>query len=531
MAKILEVNKSGESLQHLSLEPNCTELEYFAYLQEKTGLDPKNPWIEQAISKGLPEKAAAHTILAYQHLTEKESHLMPLSDMASITKHALYWYGRGEIPWFDFVVSDANDIVKKSSLDKNSANTKSAPLVRDCKTFEDYLEKVVPAILEIHRNDPNAYIKMFPQSKNVEAFNLGMRIGKNGTTTYTVEMYSGAYTPRAGEDGKITVQKHKGVSKEERIVRVTIELDECGNTTVFLKPPVEFNDQGDTIQKGLEVPPWKIDWKELFLISQIVNNGETMTSSGNPFYLLANLLKNPNFTDLLKKFENVHSQLGYVDLVLSGMIGPESVFGIDIDIDTSSEYGSAAEYISSRRGQFQDHIPINQVFSKINNAEIFDERDNEIIREIKYFYLIFYELYDKMESTNAIWLTGFNRLFSILDEQFKARIHTPWLELHDFMVDERDRQIIGSIRKSLLSWSHSPPALNDDGSQLLDSNNLPMHESSEEAILYNAASGRPVIMQPKRPYISPKEQDLRRARDNKSRVPYLVNNLTVADIV
>jgi len=489
------------------LSPDITGEAYFQYLESTTGINRAHPNVVEALER-LPEKVVAHVLLAYAGITEQESHLMPLTDLNSIIAHAKYYYETNQNPWFDFATT--LDYSVKNNPD--SPHKDSAPLFRDCATFEDFLIKVVPEIGRLRKDDPNAYIKIFPQSKNVETFNLGIITHTDRSVTWTIEWHPGAYTPRSGEEGELVVDKNKATDKEERIVRATIEFDSLGHPTVFLKPLIDNSDPDQSIVKPLAFPENGIDWQgQMFRQATILENHDTMISSNDPFVLLAYLTNNPQFAELLGKFEKVHKQLGYANLVLSGMIGPNTVFGIDINIDTPPNYETESTYIRDEIDQIdKPHLHSVLAYHRIEQAEIYDERDKFIVDELTYFYRWFSDFFQVVETTGCIWPEGYFTIMSLLTSEFLPKLATPWLEIIDWVpLTSKQKSILASIGRSLDTWQ-------------VRQSTLEQHEKF---------SARPGLVRPAIPFQTPKQNDALQTHALRIHKPVVVNRKHVADLV
>lgn len=358
------------------LDPQASWPTYCIYLQEISGLDQQNPDIISALKSGVPEKAIAHILLTYFGLTEHESHLMPLTDLDSIIAYAKYLYDHGEQPWFDFVVQD--DFVKRTNT--NISEKQSASLYTDCKNFNDFLTKVLPDIHFTLEKDPHAFIKIFPQTKNVETFNAHFKRNRDGSTTITVEWFPGFYTPRPDvKDGKKEVIQKVKRNKEERVVRAILEFDEkCQPIAVYLNHP---RDEKTTERKDiLEYPHEPVDEQTMFQPAKIIGNHDTLRSSNNPFVFAKFIANNPNFHRVLATFDPLHARLGYAELVLSGMIGPDEVFAMDIDLVSSPKDKSDIDYLK-RMLELPplQTVPIMVLLANLPHAPIFSEQDRSII--------------------------------------------------------------------------------------------------------------------------------------------------------
>lgn len=386
------------------LDPTATRDEYLKYLSDVTGLHQgfTGDDVVKAMERK-PEKAVAHTILALSGITEDESHIMPLKDVSSIVDYAHHLYKSGQHPWFDFVVEE--DIVKKTATEVNGK--KSAPLFRGCDTFTDFLREVIPAIKEYQEKDPKAFIKIFPQTKNVETFNIGIDHKSDGSTTWIVEWHPGAYTPREGDDGHsgTVLIKDKVKDKEERIVRTIIEFDKDGHAVAFVKPPKDPR-RPDDAPPPLQFPMDKVELSRMFTPAKIIGNHDSLASSSDPFVLLKYIATHPGFQEMLTKFNSLHEKLGYADLVMSGMIGPDTVFGMDIDFQSDKKDESSAKFLSRKIHEVNllEPIPTEQAFGRLAQAGIFSEKDRGDIVTIPRIYTEIYELFAYAESTGYIKL-------------------------------------------------------------------------------------------------------------------------------
>lgn len=378
--EIAEIRLAIESYPEAPLQYDASESVYLNYLQHWTGISQTSPDMVKAFKDGNNEKVIAHVALAYEHLTEKEAHAVPISDLPSIIAHAIKLYSLELKPWWDFATKDdyssknEHDVLKK----------KSAPLFRDkdCPSIAQFFAKVLPKIMEIREKDPHAALKIFPQSKNVEAFNWRISQDRDGNIIWIFEWYPGAYTPREGEDGHLTVVKNRKLSKEERIVRATIKFDSAGNPIIGLKSQKDPN--GDDLP--FSFPQNTVNFKDLFLRATVEGNGGGDTiPTNNPFVFLKYLAANPKIQELIEKFEKVHSQFGYADMVVSGMIGPETVFFMDIDIETPKHKSSDESYIQELLQQTMANLPIsyNNLYSNIQSAPIVHEYDLQTIAQLE----------------------------------------------------------------------------------------------------------------------------------------------------
>lgn len=397
------------------LEATAAREEYLKYLSEVTGLQPgfTGEDVVKAMER-MPEKAVAHTVLALSGITEDESRIMPLTDVSSIIDYAHHLYESGEHPWFDFVVEE--DIVKKTATEVNGK--KSAPLFTKCDTFTDFLREVIPVIKEYQEKDPKAFLKIFPQTKNVETFNIGISHKPDGSTTWIVEWHPGAYTPREGDDGHkgIVLVKDKTKDKEERIVRTIIEFDKDGHAAAFVKPPKDPR-HPDNAPPPLKFPVDQIDLASMFKPANIVENHDSMASSSDPFVLLKYIASHPGFQEMLTKFHSLHEKLGYADLILSGMIGPDTVFGMDIDFQSDKSDESSAKFLArkiSEVNQVAKPLHANQAFHNLANAFIFSEKNRGDIIAIPAIYLDIFHLFELTHDTGYIELSRLKSVASQL---------------------------------------------------------------------------------------------------------------------
>lgn len=421
-----------DALSHLDaaeLHFDDSSITYHSFLQKTLHLDQHNPNIVSAHEHN-SQKAVAHALLAFAGLTEKESHLISLWDTRSIIVHALHLYQKGLSPWFDFATTD--DVSSKSAGDVS--HKESAPLFRSehCPTLFDFFSKVIPAIYKIRSEDPNAAMKIFPQSKNVEAFNLGIKRNQDGSIIFTIEWYPGAYTPRDGdEDGKKHFIKNRSVSKEQRIVRAIIQFDQNGHAIVGLKPQKDAD--GNNLPFNFPTQPVAIS--ELFSRAEIEGNHDDMTSTNNPFIFLKYIATHPQFNNLFTKFQKVHAQLGYVDLVLSGMIGPDTIFAIDMDYETPKEFSHDHDYLAWAIEQNKNlsPIPYSQLLDNLLVAPVVHEID---LIEVINFYHDLSTVFEGIETQDSYY-KSLNSLASHLGllelvaekdgEKTVEKIHIPML--------------------------------------------------------------------------------------------------------
>jgi hypothetical protein len=319
-----EVRLAIETRGSARLHHDTPETIYLEYLYNETGIDPNKPDIVEAFNTNT-QKAIAHTALAYEHLTERESRLVSLNDMPTIIANAWELYLLGLKPWWDLAVSA--DVSSKSEHDVNGKV--SAPLFKDkdCPTIFDFFTKVIPKIFEIREKDPKAAMKIFPQSKNVEAFNWHISHDEDGNLTWIFEWYPG-YTPRDGEDKVEAVVNNHKVAKEQRIVRAIVNFDKDGNAIIGLKPQKDYG--GNDIP--FAYPTTKINIADLFQAASIKDNQDDKVPSNNPFVFIKCLATNSKIRELITRFEKVHDQFGDTDLVVSGMISPTTAFFMDIDV-------------------------------------------------------------------------------------------------------------------------------------------------------------------------------------------------------
>lgn len=378
-AEIAEVRKAIETYQDADLQYDASEQSYLSYLEKKTCINRSSPDIVKAFNDGNNEKVIAHTALAYQHLTERESHVIPLNDLPPIIAHAIKLYELELKPWWDFATKE--DYSSKSEHDVTQKT--SAPLYRDkdCPTIKEFFGKVIPKIMEIREKDHHAALKIFPQSKIVEAFNWRISKDKDGNVVWTFEWYPGAYTPREGEDGHLTVVKNHKLSKEERVVRAIVKFDSEGNPLVGLKSQKD----ADGHDRPFSLPQDTVNIEELFMHGEVLGNGGGDTfPNNNPFTFIKYLAESPRIKELIENFETVHAQFGYADMVVSGMIGPKTVFFMDIDIETPKHEKSDASYIKAclkKTRKFAPNFTNKDMYSKLPSAPILHEFELQTISQ------------------------------------------------------------------------------------------------------------------------------------------------------
>lgn len=448
--ELTEIRASIESYQEADLQYDASEDNYLNYLEKTTGISQASPDIVKAFRAGNNEKVIAHTALAYDHLTEKESHIVPLNDTPSIIAHAIKLYSLELKPWWDFATKD--DYSSKDEYDVTKK--KSAPLYRDkdCPRIAHFFAKVLPKIMEIRAKDPHAAIKIFPQSKNVEAFNWRISKDQDGNITWIFEWYPGAYTPRDGEDGQLTVIRNRNLSKEERIVRAIVKFDSAGNPIIGLKS--QKNPNGDDLPFTLPQTP--IDIKDLFLRAVVEGNGGGDTiPTNNPSVFLKYIATSPKMQELIEQFETVHSQFGYADMVVSGMIGPEAVFFMDIDIETPKHQKSDASYIEALLKQQEAKSPIAYTNLRANlfTAPIVHEYELQTITQLES------DLANSLSSlfnTATAGFTDHNLLATVInqlglsDDDFELDyLQISWRKSYlDTVLTRREYQILKSM------WQH-----------------------------------------------------------------------------
>lgn len=251
---------------------------------------------------------------------------------------------------------------------------------------------------QFRAKDPHAALKIFPQSKNIETFNWRIAKDPDGNIIWIFEWYPGAYTPRDGDEGQLVVIKNKNLSKEERIVRATILFDKEGKPIIGLKS--EKDHEGNDLPFAF--PNKVVDISDLFLRAIIVGNGGGDTIPTNsPFVFIKYIATNPRVRELIEQFEKVHAQFGYADMVVSGMIGPNTSFLMDIDIETPKHKRSDASYIKAclQQRNKNPHKSTSELYGSLATAPILHEFELQLFQQIEIH--LANTLHDLFDTANA----------------------------------------------------------------------------------------------------------------------------------